>query len=507
MNRRRRRRNQVGKTNILIVGTAFLIALMMGTYLVLFNNIEKVLVVQAGSMVEASDFKKLDIPLPTKIQTGLSDGCTKVPGEYKVEVSYCFKKYYSKIQVVDSVRPILETKDIDAFAGRMPEAKAFVKKVIDGTEVRFTYVQEPDMTKEGEQIVKIQATDLGGNTTTAEAKVNVIIDTVAPVIDSPEELIVLIGIPTDITTLVKVTDDKDTAPVLDFMAVKKDESEIITADEIDQTVEGEYTVTLKATDGAGNETEKITVLKVVDDKEAPRILGVQTKSLYLGSTISYRKGIVVEDNYDAAPKLSIDSSAVDLSKPGVYDLVYSATDAIGNVSSVTTTVTVKEKPDTYVEEEIILAEVDKILEDIIKENMTTKEKVNAVYDWITAHGRYRGTEDKNDRLQAAYVLLTTGIGDCYNFYALSSVMLDQLNIPNVEIKRSPNSVRRSRHWWNLVSIDGGETYYHFDTCPQYGCRIRVCLSNDATLEKCNKITAGYYTYDKELYPVVPDIVP
>ena len=52
-------------------------------------------------------------------------------------------------------------------------------------------------------------------------------------------------------------------------------------------------------------------------------------------SIAYREGIIVTDNYAVNPTLEIDNSQVDLSRVGDYDLIYRATDDVGNVTEVT----------------------------------------------------------------------------------------------------------------------------------------------------------------------------
>ena len=52
------------------------------------------------------------------------------------------------------------------------------------------------------------------------------------------------------------------------------------------------------------------------DTTAPKILGVNKMSLFVGGTVAYRSGILVTDDTDPAPKLTVDSFQVNLSAPG-----------------------------------------------------------------------------------------------------------------------------------------------------------------------------------------------
>ena len=84
---------------------------------------------------------------------------------------------------------------------------------------------------------------------------------------------------------------------------------------------------------------------VVNDTKAPVIEGAKDLEVYTDSTVSYKAGVTVTDDMDTKPALTIDNSKVNLSKPGVYEVVYTATDASGNSTSVTIKLTVKAKPD------------------------------------------------------------------------------------------------------------------------------------------------------------------
>ena len=239
------------------------------------------------------------------------------------------------------------------------------------------------------------------------------------------------------------------------------------------------------------------------DVTGPTIMGVNKMSVFLGSSIAYRSGILVSDDTDPAPKLTVDSFQVDLSSPGTYPVYYTATDSAGNTTTVETTITVVEAPETYVDETIIKEKADELLAEIIKEDMTPEQKVNAVYDWVWSNCYYIAKFDKSDYMQAAYLMLTDHRGDCYGFYAVSRLLFDRLGLPNLTVTRAPNEVRTTNHWWNMVSLDGGETWYHFDSTPHLTADARTCLVTDAYLEEFNLENPYYYFYDRNSTPRTP----
>ena len=391
--------------------------------------------------------------------------------------------------------PSATTQSLTTLAPAMPEAEDFIVEIQDESEVKVEYIKAPDLTRAGEQEIILLLTDAWENTTEVSATLNVIIDDVAPVIEGVSDHVIYLGWKLDLMEGITISDAIDEAPVL-------------TLDDcgLDMAAAGEYRVIYRGVDASGNETEVVSNITIIDDHIAPTILGVNPISLYAGSTVSYRSGILVSDDQDETPKLTIDSSKVDLSAAGEYELTYKATDKAGNETVVTTTVTVKEKLNSYVDEETIYAKADQLLGKITRESMTDREKVEAIYKWARNNLKYVSTSDKTDWLQAAYTMMTRYRGDCFNYYAFCRLMLDRLGIENLTVQRSSDSVRGGRHFWNLVSLDG-ENWYHLDTTPRsstYRGDRNFCLVTDAVREKYNKYAPGYYTRDMSLYPATPE---
>ena len=241
------------------------------------------------------------------------------------------------------------------------------------------------------------------------------------------------------------------------------------------------------------------------DTVAPQILGVNKMAVFMGSTVAYRSGILVSDDTDPAPKLTVDSSQVNLSAPGTYPVVYTATDSAGNATSVETTITVSKATANYVDEAVIKETADALLATIVTDGMSPEEQVNAVYDWITGHCYYIAEFDKSDYMQAAYLMMTTNRGDCYGFYAVSRLFFDRLGLPNLTVTRTPNEIRTSNHWWNMVSLDGGESWYHFDSTPHMTYPTRTCLVTDTFLNEFNLLMPNYYYFDHDGFPETPAV--
>ena len=109
--------------------------------------------------------------------------------------------------------------------------------------------------------------------------------------------------------------------------------------------------------------------------------------------------------------------------------------------------------------------------------------METIYRWIQRSYGYSGSSDKTDWKQSAYDMIVTGKGDCYSFFALSKLLFERLGIPNIDVKRVRTEEHRGDHYWNMVSVDGGETWYYYDSTPLRH-RAGGILPGDGRLPGC-----------------------
>ena len=248
------------------------------------------------------------------------------------------------------------------------------------------------------------------------------------------------------------------------------------------------------------------------DTTPPVIEGAKDIAVYVGDTVSYRKGVTATDDTDGDLPLTIDSSAVDLSVAGTYNVVYTATDAVGNKAQVSVSVTVGKKPalssetassESFNKEEVY-ALADKKLKDLVKDGMTVKEQAKAIYNWANGNIWYSGSSDKTDYLKEAKKVLEGGGTDCFGYFAVCKLMFERLGIPNIDVVKVKNYDKDSSHFWSLVSIDGGQTYYHFDATPRKGDGDYFFLVTDKELDEYSNAHSKSHNRDKSLYPATPE---
>ncbi len=479
---------------LLLGAAAVLVVAVLALLLLWPANIVSELTVEAGrESISANEFRKADKGIDAQFVSDLTAVDLKTIGTYPVQVQYKNKTYDCTVIVEDTLAPEGKIHNVSVYSGQTLKPEDFVTDITDATAVTVSWKSEPDLTVEAQTLMTIILTDAAGNQSEYEAVLSVFVDNGVPQITGVEAIFTYIGTEPDYLAGVTAMDDKDVALEI-----------LVDTSKVDLNAVGTYDITYSVTDAAGNTTTAASTVTVTDDNTAPTIQGVHDISLYLGSAVSYRSGVVVEDDKDPAPKLEIDSSQVDLSNPGTYPLVYTARDMTGNETRLEVTVTVAEKPATYVEEEVINAKADELLKKIVTEDMTAEAKVKAIYAYVRSHYTYSGHSDKTDWLQGAYVMMTEGEGDCFNYYAITKLLLDRCSIPNIDVRKVRNFPEDSDHYWSLVSIDGGSTYYHLDTTPRVGDGDDFCLVTDAFLDAYSAANKNCHNRDKSLYPATPE---
>lgn len=265
---------------------------------------------------------------------------------------------------------------------------------------------------------------------------------------------------------------------------------------------GKQDIELLVTDDSHNKHKISTTLHVNFDYEPPTIEGVGEREVYLGDTISYRKGISVYDNHDSKVNLMIDNSNVNPKELGTYEVIYCAKDSSGNITTVTSTLSIVEKPLIYLTEEEGYTYIQRILDDIIHDDMTELQQLRACYRWTYNHIFYAHSSDHTNWIGEAVRGAKYGNGDCYTYFVVLKAMFDLLDIEYIEMNRKPGNARGSNHYWHLVKYK--DNWYHLDSCwYPAGFEFDGFLRTDAEVIAFNSVISGYYEFDTSLYPATP----
>lgn len=504
-----------------------------------YNSIYHTSNVEAGATFSAKDFLKNE--KDSGYFTIDSDMVDKaVPGEYELRLKKGWFVHKCRLVVTDTIPPKAEPKEVSMEINQRCDAKEFVKSIEDATAVEVSYVREPDFSRGGRQEVSILLTDAGGNTTEvasevflsqvieelyveagsgmpklsefviegdhaefktamqyinfdrpAEKRIEILVDgltyqTQMHIVDTtPPEVNVH-----DVTAYTLLPREPE-----DFVNFINDVTKVDVSfvKEPDLSLVGEQDVKISFIDEGKNEVIKTVQLTLQEDKEPPVITGAKDMEVIIGSTVSYKKDVVVEDNCPEGLEFTVDSSAVNLSKAGTYPVIYTAVDYAGNSSNVTVTITVK--PRVYDPNEVN-AMADAVLANILTEGMSSVDKVQAIYNYVTRNIAYISDSDKSNPVRAAYEGFKDKKGDCYVYASTTKVLLTRAGITNMNIAKIP---AKTLHYWNLVDL--GEGWLHFDTTPRKDHPV-IFLWTDAQLMDYSGKHNNSHNYDHESYPVV-----
>ena len=232
---------------------------------------------------------------------------------------------------------------------------------------------------------------------------------------------------------------------------------------------GKFNVGVRLTDTSGNYSVIDVPFSIVKDTQAPSIIGTHDIDVMVGSdSISYREGIIVTDDYCENPSLEIDNSEVNLGVVGDYPLTFTASDDVGNKTSVTVTVHVividnaemtSAETQAYVEEAYRMAE--EVLDGLVYEDDTDVEKAMKIFYWVHRNISFMLSTPQYDNWAVAAInTFTKRYSSCYGTWACCKAMLDVCGIENLCVVRERVNEWENWHYWSLVKLNGG--WYHCD---------------------------------------------
>lgn len=479
--------------------------------------------------------------------TDLSSIDTNKVGRHKVEIQIHKRVYTSVLNIVDTTPPAATPRPQAVFRGARLSPEDFVEDIRDIGQVSVAFARTPDFDSVGIQTVSLLLQDQAGNQTSLQSELTVLdiqrgfyieagsnTALTADILDEASRAIAASagihfdtrGLPVHqvgtqqvpftlgsckgtLPVVIKDTVPPKATPVNhtiyagkvlkpeDFVTNIRDATKVEVAfkNQPDFMKVGTSYVPLELTDQGGNKTTLLAKLTVLKDTVPPVIKGPTVKYVIKGEAVAYKRDLNIYDNSGAEVDVQVDSSKVNLNKPGRYPVRFTATDPSGNVSYFSITVVVKE--DVPYEKVEPLAR--KVLDSIIKPGDDDVAKCKAIYRWIQANVRYVSTGEKLSVNAGAYTALTIGSGDCYTFYAIGEYLLTLAGVENIGVKRVPTG--QYSHYWSLVKI--GDLWYHFDSCPNTR-RLNTCLFGQQRAAEFSQLLRNqYYEYDKRLIPELP----
>ena len=277
--------------------------------------------------------------------------------------------------------------------------------------------------------------------------------------------------------------------------------------EPDLTQGGDYSIGVRLTDANGNYSVVDVPFRVIKDTEPPMIFGTHDFDVVAGKveTIAYREGIIVTDNYAVNPTLEIDNSQVDLKKVGDYDLIYRATDDVGNVTEVTVQVHVvitgrgsESSAEIRAYEEKARKMAADINKKILKSSDTDVVKAMKIFYWVHNNIRFvLHTPQYSNWAVAAINTFTKRYSSCYGTWAVCKAMLDAEGIENICVVRKVSRAHPNYHYWCLVKLNG--EWYHCDAQKYFDGTSKKYFTFMMT-DKEIIAAPSDHTFEKSKYP-------
>ena len=311
-----------------------------------------------------------------------------------------------------------------------------------------------------------------------------VVDTTAPLLAFPKKPVAYLDHPVAPRALLHYAED-ETPLTLTYLI------------EPDWTREGAQTVSIAAVDAVGNRTEITGTVNIIRDTVPPNIQGVVDQFVYIGEAVSYFGQAVATDNADEPEDISltVNNSAVNIYREGRYPVTYRATDRAGNTTKKTVYLTFIRPT---VSDADLQAAADKILDQIVADDMTLGQKAFAIYCYV--YDTYRFTEripsNKRDWKYEAYRGLTTRRGDCFTYCSAAKVLLEKIGAKVMFVMRKS----ANRHYWLMVDLGTG--WYHFDPLNSGPSRRYQCFM--LTTEEALGLYRFFWQYDRKIYPNTPN---
>ena len=213
--------------------------------------------IEAGSAKpELGMYLKGEPALPKFVSCNLNfdEVNISLPQTIRFTITMYGKHFPCILNIVDTVAPTGEGVPQKIFAGQeMPDALSCVTNIQDVTDVTASWYEVPDMSRGGRYNTYVILTDASGNQNYVGVPFDVTLDSTPPVIKGYQDLQVYVGETIAYKKDLVVTDDYDSAPIIDVDTSK-----------VDLRTPGKYEVTYTARDFSGNETSVTVKLKVLN---------------------------------------------------------------------------------------------------------------------------------------------------------------------------------------------------------------------------------------------------
>lgn len=301
---------------IIILLIIFLIALVsFFAYKVSSDTFKEEIYIEIGTdNVAINDFFDKKVMKNSSIVTDMSSIDLKKLGDYKVEIKIGRKSRESIIHVVDTTSPIVEFKDVETTTAYEFDPNDFIVSKEDFTEMTVEAENIPAKGAVGELKVTIIVKDTSGNETRDER--TLYIGALKP------EYQLELGTKLKKTDILYNEENEDAISTADINAINKKGVGTYTIDAVIDGKKFTSKIIIKDTKGPVIKTKNVTIY----DDEKPN-LTIKNFVSSITDASSYTSKLVTE--------------ITQYGKVGSHKIVIEATDAYGNKSTATATLTIR----------------------------------------------------------------------------------------------------------------------------------------------------------------------
>ncbi len=366
------------------------------------------------------------------------------------------------VTVVDTTPPALKVNDLVVYEGEPVTLNDLLAEATDlAGEVTTRLVTQLDTAKAGTFTATVEAEDINGNVTSANAVVTVVKDTDPPVFSGLKNFSTDKDKKPNYTSGVSATDARDGKVDFEY-----------NDSEVDLSKPGTYYVIYTARDKSGNVATGKRKLTVLADTEAPKFSGLKDISTQKNQKPNYTSGVSAKDNWDGKVDFTYDDSKVDLSKAGTYYVTYSAVDKAGNKATARRKVVVNHD-----------AEDTKALVKSIAAGLSSDPE--AIRDYVRSSIKYSSDWGGSDPVWFGF---KNKKGNCYVHALCLQELLEEKGYSTKLIWVTDKS-----HYWLLINLGG--SWKHIDATPGQRHTKYSLMNDEQRLE-----TLSGRTWDTSKWP-------
>ena len=488
-----------------------------------FQNVE----IELNSQVNVNDF--VYFGNLGGIDVDLSNVNTNVVGEYPVNIKYLLFNIKRLVKVIDKKPPLLEVHNISKPLNYQLNVNDFIINVSDQSKYTVMIENSVDTSKYGEYNVTIVAKDINDNVSKKDAKLTISwakeeyrvevgnnitasdlvyvasdANTISQVSldeinNNREGTYYIESKKNGITMSIKIVKVKDnTPPTLELknLTIYKGER-VVDANKfvssstdkgsqvklriistIDYEIIGKQTVKIEASDLDGNKIVKETTLEIVKDTQGPKISGLTKITAKKNTKIDYRAGVTSYDDNSGNCEFTYDDSKVDLLNDGLYYVIYTSTDSLGNKTTERRVVEVVH--DNSDISDLVRNTASSLPNDVEKIRDYVRNKIDYNTNW--------GGDDP------VWYGLTNKIGNCFVHAMVFDALLQAKGYTTKLIWTTDKT-----HYWNMVLLNG--KWVHMDSTPGPSHSKYSFMNDKQRFERLN-LNGKSRDWDRSLWPKV-----